>query len=274
MGRSVCAAGAPGKMVKSGKPGADAHEAEERPVRADGAHPPDDPVHPTPMRENTDNERGNGASGPEDWSAKDIFTTGEAAKVCNVSQQTIIRCFDSGRLNGFRVPGSKFRRIPRAELLRFMHDNGIPPDRIESGRKRILVIDDDAPTIALLRDTLGRDKRYEVRTAESGYDAGLLTATFRPHLVIVDYMLPDVRGDLIVRRLREREDTSDTRVICISGVVSQEDIDRLSRAGADAFIRKPFNIERLSSKIAELLGVGAGHASNGSAHSSDAGIGG
>ena len=51
---------------------------------------------------------------------KTVFTTGEAAKICKVSQQTIIRCFDSGRLQGFRVPGSRFRRIPRDELLRFV----------------------------------------------------------------------------------------------------------------------------------------------------------
>ena len=54
---------------------------------------------------------------------KTVFTTGEAAEICKVSQQTIIRCFDSGRLKGFRVPGSRFRRIPREALLQFMvHD--------------------------------------------------------------------------------------------------------------------------------------------------------
>ena len=46
---------------------------------------------------------------------KTVFTTGEAAKICKVSQQTIIRCFDSGQLKGFRVPGSRFRRIPRED---------------------------------------------------------------------------------------------------------------------------------------------------------------
>jgi excisionase family DNA binding protein len=49
-----------------------------------------------------------------------VFTTGEAAKICKVSQQTIIRCFDSGQLKGFRVPGSRFRRIPRDVLYKFM----------------------------------------------------------------------------------------------------------------------------------------------------------
>ncbi len=66
---------------------------------------------------------------------KELFTTGEAAEVCRVSQQTIIRCFDSGRVEGFRVPGSKFRRIPRTSLVKFMKDNSIPIEYLDSGRK-------------------------------------------------------------------------------------------------------------------------------------------
>ena len=69
---------------------------------------------------------------------KELFTTGEAAQVCKVSQQTIIRCFDSGRLEGFRVPGSKFRRIPRSNLIRFMKDSGIPINHLGSDKKRYL----------------------------------------------------------------------------------------------------------------------------------------
>ena len=93
--------------------------------------------------------KGNGA---EDWANKQVFTTGEAADICKVSQQTIIRCFDSGRLQGFRVPGSKFRRIPRAELLRFMKANDIPTDVLESTRKRVLVVDDDEQIVELFLD--------------------------------------------------------------------------------------------------------------------------
>jgi hypothetical protein len=57
-----------------------------------------------------------------------VYTTGEAAKICGVSQNSIIRCFDKGHLTGFRVPFSKFRRIPRANLVEFMAAHGIPLD--------------------------------------------------------------------------------------------------------------------------------------------------
>ena len=81
---------------------------------------------------------------------KDLFTTGEAAEVCKVSQQTIIRCFDSGRLEGFRIPGSKFRRIPRDSLVKFMKLNKIPLDNLDSGKRKVLVVDDDAEIVDLI----------------------------------------------------------------------------------------------------------------------------
>ena len=72
---------------------------------------------------------------------KTVYTTGEAAKICKVSQQTIIRCFDSGQLKGFRVPGSKFRRIPHDCLLAFMRENGIPTDSLDTGKHKLLIVD-------------------------------------------------------------------------------------------------------------------------------------
>ncbi len=197
--------------------------------------------------------KGNGA---EDWAAsKQVFTTGEAAEICKVSQQTIIRCFDSGRLQGFRVPGSKFRRIPRAELLRFMRTNDIPTDVLESRRKRILVVDDDAQIVELFVDVLGRDDRFEIKTARTGYDAGMLTEKFKPHLILLDYMLPDINGNLVCDRIRANPDLSSTKIIIVSGVVKRDEIEELLQAGADDFVKKPFNINELVDRLAELLEV-------------------
>ncbi|MCZ6445064.1 MAG: response regulator [Planctomycetota bacterium] len=194
-------------------------------------------------------------SGTKSWSKKQVFTTGEAAEICKVSQQTIIRCFDNGRLHGFRVPGSRFRRIPRGELLRFMKANDIPIDGLESTRKRVLVVDDDEQILDLFLDVFGRDDRFEVKTAKTGYDAGLLTEKFKPHLILLDYMLPDINGNLVCERVRANAELVDTRIIIVSGVVKQDEIDALLNNGADEFFKKPFNIDELVKRVAELLDV-------------------
>jgi two-component system, OmpR family, response regulator len=195
------------------------------------------------------------ANSASELAGKQVFTTGEAADVCKVSQQTIIRCFDCGRLKGFRVPGSRFRRIPREELLRFMRENNIPTDALEGGKKRILVVDDDEQIVELFLDVLARDGRFDVRTASTGYDAGVLTTSFKPDLMILDYMLPDINGNVVCKTVRDNPLLSGMKIIIVSGVVKQDEIDELLKAGADDFVKKPFNIERLVARICELLEV-------------------
>ncbi|MFI4870402.1 MAG: response regulator [Phycisphaerales bacterium JB061] len=204
-------------------------------------------------------------SASTDFGRKKIFTTGEAAQVCKVSQQTIIRCFDSGRLTGFRVPGSKFRRIPREELIRFMNTNDIPLDLIEGGTRRILCVDDDPQIIELFEDLLGGDSRFIVETCGTGYDAGLLTASFKPHLMLLDYKLPDINGNEVCKRIRSTDELSNIKVVFISGVIDREEADQLIGAGADAFLKKPFDIDELMSTIESKLNIDARTGGNGSA---------
>ncbi|MHC4369091.1 MAG: response regulator [Planctomycetota bacterium] len=184
---------------------------------------------------------------------KDLFTTGEAAEVCRVSQQTIIRCFDAGRLEGFRVPGSRFRRIPRQSLVKFMKDNKIPLDAIESGKRKILVVDDDAEIVELIVDVLDRDGRFETETASSGYEAGIATERFRPELILLDYMLPDVNGNIVCQAIRGNPQFENIKIIVVSGVVKRDEIAQLIKSGAEDFIRKPFDVTELTGKITAVL---------------------
>src|SRR3989304_3774577 len=150
---------------------------------------------------------------------KTVFTTGEAAKICKVSQQTIIRCFDSGQLKGFRVPGSRFRRIPREQLYVFMRDNGIPTDALESGKRKILIVDDDVELVELIVDVLERDGRFEVRSVNNGFDAGMMVKEYHPDLIVLDVMLPDINGKEFCQRVRTDSTMDEVRIICISGMV-------------------------------------------------------
>ncbi|HBG78000.1 MAG: response regulator [Phycisphaerae bacterium] len=186
---------------------------------------------------------------------KDLYTTGEAADICSLSQQTIIRCFDSGRLRGFRIPGSKFRKIPRDNLLKFMKENSIPMQSLQTGKKRLLIVDDDAEIVELMVDVLGRDGRFDIKTASTGYDAGIMTQKFNPDLILLDYMLPDVNGNIVCKTIKENPEFSNTRIIIISGVINQLEIDDLLKAGAEAFMKKPFSITELIEKIGAVLEI-------------------
>lgn len=187
------------------------------------------------------------------WLTKSVFTTGEVAQVCKVSQQTIIRCFDSGKLKGFRVPGSRFRRIPRDSLIQFMKDNEIPLDQLELGKKRVLVVDDDPAIVEMLVELLERDGRFEVQTASTGFEAGIRTKEFHPDVMVLDFMLPDINGNAVCRTIRADESLRDVRIIIVSGVVNREDVDKLLEDGADDFLQKPFSIEQLINRITELV---------------------
>lgn len=191
-------------------------------------------------------------------STKTVFTTGEAAKICKVSQQTIIRCFDNGTLKGFRVPGSRFRRIPRDQLFAFMRDNGIPTDALESGKRKVLIVDDDEELVELLSDTFARDGRFEIKTANNGFDAGMLVKEFRPDLVILDVMLPDINGKEVCQRVRSDSTLEMVKIICISGMIEQDKIADLKASGANDFMNKPFTVDKLLDRCCDLLEIERG----------------
>ncbi len=186
---------------------------------------------------------------------KTVFTTGEAAKICKVSQQTIIRCFDNGQLKGFRVPGSRFRRIPRESLYKFMKDNGIPTDALESGKRKVLLVDDDAELVELMNKVLEEDGRFEVRIASNGFDAGMMVKEYRPDLIVLDVMLPDINGKEVCHRVRSDSSLEDVRILCISGMIEEDKIQELKLSGADDFLHKPFDIEELVERMCSLLEI-------------------
>jgi len=186
---------------------------------------------------------------------KTVFTTGEAAKICKVSQQTIIRCFDNGQLKGFRVPGSRFRRIPREMLYKFMKDNGIPTDALESGKRKVLLVDDDVELVELMTKVLEEDGRFEVRVATTGFDAGMMVKEYRPDLIVLDVMLPDINGKEVCHRVRADSTLEDVRILCISGMIEEDKIQDLRLSGADDFLHKPFEIEDLIERMCSMMDI-------------------
>ncbi len=183
---------------------------------------------------------------------KSLFTTGEAAEICNISQQTIIRCFDSGRLDGFRIPGSRFRRIPRENLIKFMKDNGIPLDNLNSeknGKIKVLIVDDDDKLRKLLVEYL-EGYGYSIETLADGRGVQAEIGKQPPDIVILDIMLPHKNGLEVLRDIRRI-----SRVPVVMLTAKGDDADRIVglEMGADDYLPKPFNPRELLARIKAVL---------------------
>src|SRR5207344_1276047 len=144
---------------------------------------------------------------------------------------------------------------PRAELYAFMRDNGIPTDALESGKRKILVVDDDQELVDLIVDVLEKDGRFEVRAVNNGFDAGMMVKEYRPDLIVLDVMLPDINGKEVCQRVRSDSTMDDVRIICISGMIEADKVEDLKAAGANDFLQKPFEVDQLVDRICHLLEV-------------------
>ncbi len=176
---------------------------------------------------------------------KTVLTTGEVAKICKVAPRTVSKWFDSGQLRGYRIPGSKDRRIPTEQLIRFMRAHGMPLDGLDTGEKRVVVLDADPGLADAIREALAGNGGYQVATAESAIEAGAAVCTTKPDVFIVDVTLPDVLPRTVARWVRSAADLRNTRLVGIAPNMTPGMGEALIQDGFDAYLSKPFDLRTL-----------------------------
>lgn len=186
---------------------------------------------------------------------KDILTTGEVAKICNVAPRTVSKWFDSGQLKGYRIPGSKDRRIPLNALIRFMKQHSIPLDGLQSGRTRVLIVDDESEIVEVLQKVLTEQASYEVSVAHSGFEAGVVCEKFRPHVMLVDMHLGDIKGEQVLKLVRGNDDLQLCKVIAMSGKLTDGQAQHLINNGFDGYLKKPFHIRQVIESIEDATAI-------------------
>ncbi|MBS3821309.1 MAG: helix-turn-helix domain-containing protein [Phycisphaerae bacterium] len=191
---------------------------------------------------------GDGGSGEYIVKRKAVYTTGEAATICHLSQQTIIRCFDNGHLGGFRVPGSRFRRIPHEDLVAFMRVNGIPLGPVASEHINALVVAADVTLRDLLQCALQHDDRFEPSLGQTSFDAGVMAERFAPTVVIVEHVPPRIDACQICRGLQKQFGEDDIIAVVVN---PGSDEHALRELGVSDFHTTPFDIEALIERLAE-----------------------
>ena len=184
---------------------------------------------------------------------KTVFTTGEVARICSVAPRTVSKWFDAGHLRGYRIPGSKDRRIPVEHLIRFMRAHGMPLNGLDNGVTRILLIEADEFLCEAVRQALAESTAYEVATACSALEAGAVAQETKPHVVVVDITLPDVAPRAICRFFRSLPTVGPICLIALAASMTEAAGQALLQEGFDGYLGKPFDVRSLISLIEQKV---------------------
>jgi len=187
----------------------------------------------------------------------EILTVSQASKYCKVSSKTIINWIEAGHLKAYKTVGGH-RRIKKEDLDQFLKDRGMPLPEEPKGeeRKKILVVDDDKIIVETIVQALEEDEYgYEMISASDGFEAGLQISHFKPDLLILDIMMPDINGYEVCQRVKSSPETKDVKIIVLSAYLNDEAFTQMKEYGADACFSKPLPLEQLRYEVAKLLGL-------------------
>jgi len=186
---------------------------------------------------------------------KEVLTTGEVAKICNVAARTVSKWFDSGQIEGYRIPGSKDRRIPVQALMNFMQEHGIPFDGLMSGNTRVLIVDSDKEVCETLKRVFAEQTEYIVQSCSNPFTAGVECERFRPHVMLFDLSFCGDDYATFATSLRNSDDIQATKMIAMSGRLTDGQITRLTCSGFDGVLRKPFTVRQVIDSIENAVAV-------------------
>jgi excisionase family DNA binding protein len=185
---------------------------------------------------------------------KKVFTTGQVAKICKVAPRTVSKWFDSGRLKGYRIPGSQDRRIPREQLIRFLKEHGMPLGELEEEEwHKVLLIGTEKLFNDRIKELLPENDDFKFELAQSGcgFEAGTLAQSFHPDTIVIDLGLGRSESIQITANLRKNEAYLQTLIIGLAGE-DEADPDKLREYGFNDIFKKPFDVALLTEKIRSI----------------------
>lgn len=187
---------------------------------------------------------------------KKSYTTHQVSKFCDVYPTTVIKWIKEGILPAFTTPGGH-RRIKQEDILNLMKKNNMPiPEELTKGNKyRVVVIDDEQKIRRMIQMIFLAEDDFEVRTAASGFEAGTIISNWEPDIILLDFLMPQVDGFEVCRRLKADDKTKDIPIIAITVLKGEKELKKMRNAGITDYISKPFKSEELVQKIRHHLHI-------------------
>ncbi len=190
---------------------------------------------------------------------KKFYTVAEAARAFGRAEEEIRDAVRSGMLPGEIVHNVGDYLIKSEDLAAFLRATGVPVKQKE--KFRILIIDDEVNFANIVKLELSRDPRMEVKYASWGADGVRTADEFKPDLCLIDFMLPDVTGEDVLRSIRGLQSSRAAKVVVYSAhtreaVAQHPDLEeRLRTLGADEFMSKSSGLRALIIKVYAMLGI-------------------
>ncbi|MCQ9206899.1 MAG: response regulator [Omnitrophica bacterium] len=181
---------------------------------------------------------------------KQYYTTFEVSRFCNVYPSTVINWINEDKLPAFTTPGGH-RRVKKDDLVRLMKKNNmpLPDDLLKEGKVRILTIDDNAKITKVIKTILEAEQDFEVMTAKSGFEAGLVIARWLPDIILLDFLMPEMDGFEVCRWVKQDEKTKDIPIIAVTVLRDEKKIKKMYTNGVVDYLSKPFKSQELIEKV-------------------------
>jgi excisionase family DNA binding protein len=184
-----------------------------------------------------------------------VFTTGQIAKICNVAPRTVSKWFDSGRLKGYRIPGSQDRRVPREYLIQFLRENGMPLGEFEDRvLAKVLVVSKDDGLLEALTACMTIANGFKFAAARSIFDVGICLETLGPDCVVVDFEMGMQEAESVCRNLVNSAQFSGAIIVALLPDGAQNTLGPFVK---EAF-KKPLDANLLADRVRTLTATAKG----------------
>lgn len=193
---------------------------------------------------------------------KEVYTTGQVAKICNVAPRTVSKWFDVGKLKGYRLPGSRDRRIYQDDLLAFLRENGMRDATAGVGGQdqstcNVLVVGTATQLTQQLLRVLSEKSGFVCEAFRTGFEAGVAFQERPRDVLVIDFQIGREESLTIAHTICKRPLFRRTMLV---GLVAEDEGDpgRYRKDGFDAVFRKPFDPQELADRVRPQEGVSRG----------------
>jgi len=136
-----------------------------------------------------------------------------------------------------------------------MKTHNIPTDQIEHDKIRILIIDSDWQMANSLADALRKNPSFNIETADSGFDAGLIAQKFEPHVILINLKAADIDADLICANIRKTPELGVTKVIALAEGLKTNEVEAVLKKGYDFCITDISDIAEITKTINQAIAI-------------------